>query len=126
VARPSKNVVAATWILTIAGCALTLTVGFSVLFAMAFTGLLALFQSSPAPPKVGNADLLLALLPAALAVIGNAWVLWGRTARAPGVSPWWLAPSLAIAVATFAFGAYVCVDVWEVDPSAASSQKSSP
>lgn len=123
--RPSKNVVVATWIVTIACCALTLTVGFSVLFAMAFTGLLALFQSSPAPPKIGNTDLLLALLPSALAVIGNVWVLWGRTSRAPGVSPWWLAPSLAVAVATFAFGAYVCVDVWQVDPRAASSQKSS-
>jgi hypothetical protein len=107
---------------TLGCCIATLVLGYNVIAAMAISGLLSLFQSSSAASKqIGNEYLLLALLPAALAVLANVWVLWGRKPASPGVSPWWVVPSLAIALATFAFGTYVCVDVWEAPPRSSSS-----
>jgi len=102
---------------TVACCIATLWLGYAVLSAKAVGGLLSLFSSAPsAPSRIGNPDLLLALAPSAVAVVANFWALWGRKPATPGVSPWWVVPSLAIAAGTLAFGAYVCVDVWEAPP----------
>ena len=112
--RASKAAVLACWILTLACCAATLFLGYGVIFAIAFGGLFDLLAPTGSrTSKVGNSELLLALLPSALAAGGNVWMLWGRRPRDSGVSPWWLVPALAVAVATFAFGAWVCVDVWD-------------
>ena len=109
--RPSKRSVWVWSILTLACCAGTLVYGANVVAARAIVGLASLFGGRPSAPP-GNAALFVALAPAAFAVAGNAWTLWGRSPPEPGVSPWWLAPAFLIAAATFLFAAYVCVDVW--------------
>ena len=112
--RPSQSLAVACWLFTLGCCGATLALGYNVIAAMAVSGLLSLFQSSSAASKpIGNEYLLLALLPAAVAVLANVWVLWGRKPANPGVSPWWVVASLAVAAGTLAFGTYVCIDVWE-------------
>ena len=114
--------VVACWLFTLGCCIATFVLGYNVLAAMAVSGLLSLFQSSSSAPKqIGHEYLLLALVPSAVAVLANAWVLWRHKPASPGVSPWWVVPSLAIALATFALGTYVCIDVWEATPRSSSS-----
>jgi len=107
--RPSKRGAWVCWIVTLVCCATTLWFGANVILAQAASGLLALFGSRSKGP--GDEWLLVALAPSALAVVGNVWMLEGGTSRVPGVSPWWLVPSLLIALGTFGFGAYVCLDL---------------
>lgn len=122
--RPSQGWVVGCWAFTLACCMATLVLGYNVIAALAVSGLLSLFQpSSAASKQIGNEYLLLALLPSAVAVLANVFVLWGRKPATPGVSPWWVVPSLAVAAGTLAFGTYVCVDVWEVRPEPSRQQR---
>lgn len=114
--RPSKTVVWLCWGLTLAGCAATVILLYSVIAAWVFRGLSSLLTSREV--QYDNAELLVALLPSTAAVVTDAWVLWFRRSLVPGVSRWWLAPAFAIALATLAGGAWVCVDVWHTAPSA--------
>lgn len=114
---PSRTAALTCWGITLIGCAATWILGYNVLFAWALSGLISLFESPAAgPSQLDNTDLLWPLLPSAVAAGVNLWVLWGRKTHAPGVSPWWIVPALALALLTFAFGAWVCVDVWHTDP----------
>jgi hypothetical protein len=112
-ARLSRNAVLIGWGIAIAGCAVTILVGWNVLAAHALGGLLELFQvPGTGRHQAQNADLIWPLVPSGLAAIGNAWLLCSGSPRSDGISSWWLAPALLLAVGTFLFGVWVCIDVW--------------
>ena len=103
--RPSKKGAWICWVLTTSCCAATLFMGYGLIAGQAFSGLANIFGAGIKGP--GTDSLLIALAPSAAAVAGNLWMLEGGASRVPGVSPWWLVPSLLIALGTFGFAAYV-------------------
>lgn len=111
--RLSLVTVLTGWGISVAGSLATLYIGANVLAAQAMGGLLSLFPvPSGATTAPGKAGLLWALLPAALAILGNAWLLYAGRRCDDGVHAGWLVASLLLAIATFSFGVWVCVDVW--------------
>jgi hypothetical protein len=105
--RPSKMGAWLCWILTV-GCCLGPGARLQRRAALAISGLATLLGGVRRAWQwlvAGRAA------PAALAVIGNVWMLWGGS-RACVLAVVGRAVA-ARSRGTFAFGAYVCVDVWD-------------
>lgn len=101
------------WGVALAGCAATIVIGWNVLGALAFRGVLDLFRAPGTTRELPSSfELIGPLIPSGAAIMIIAWMLWFTAQRSDRLSPWWLFPALLVASGTFLFGVWVCVDVW--------------